>query len=351
MHKRVIEKVKISNFDALIVHNSTNINWMFNKDKYYIPSILLVTNKNISIFTRSRNIDGLQNYYPQQEIIFGSVEDIKAKCDDLNLTKIGLEGNYISINQFNSLVELFKNYEIVLTDDFIEDIRMIKTPVELEKITKAVSLSDECFLEFLNFLKCGITEIDAKNIFREIIFNKGADGLSFDILISSGKRSFLPHSISTKKVIQQGDLVLIDFGVILDGYCSDTTRTVAMGFATEKQKQLYRLVLKAQENALSKIQDGITLSEADSYGRSIIESEIYEGCFDYGLGHGVGRLVHEKPRMHPDKDDIMKAGMVVSVEPGIYIKGWGGIRIEDLLIVEKTAPGNILTKLPKTLII
>ena len=169
MYKRVIEKVKISDFDGLIVHNSTNINWMFNKDKYYIPSILLVTNENIFIFTRSRNIDGFQNYYPQQEIFFGSVEDIKAKCADLNLKKIGLEGNYLSINQFNSLVELFKNYELVLTDDFIEDLRMIKTPVEIEKIQKAVSLSDECFLEFLNFLKCGITEIDAKNIFREII--------------------------------------------------------------------------------------------------------------------------------------------------------------------------------------
>lgn len=351
MHKRVIEKVKNSNFDALIVHNSTNINWMFNKDKYYIPSILLVTSENIFIFTKSRNIDGLQEYYPQQEIIFGSVEDIKAKCDELNFNKIGLEGNSVSINQFNSIAELLKTYELVLTDDFIEDIRMIKTPVEIQKIQKAVSLSDKCFLEFLNFLKCGMTEIDAKNIFREIIFKKGADELSFDILISSGKRSFLPHSISTKKVIQQGDLVLIDFGVILDGYCSDTTRTVAMGFATDKQQQLYKLVLKAQENALSKIQAGVTLSEADSYARSIIESEINEGCFDYGLGHGVGRLVHEKPRMHPHKDEIMKEGMVVSVEPGIYIKGWGGIRIEDLLVVEKTAPGNVLTKLPKTLII
>jgi len=351
MYKRVIDKVKISDFDALIVHNPTNINWMFNKNNYYIPSILLVTSEIVYIFTKSRNIDNFRDLYPHQKVIFGALNELKAKCDELNFNKIGLEGNYLSINQFSAIKKSFDTYELDLTNDFIEDLRVIKTPEEIRKIQRAVNLSDECFLEFLNYLKHGITEIDAKNIFREIIFRRGADDLSFDILISSGERSFLPHSASTDKIINKGELILIDFGIVLDGYCSDTTRTVTIDYATDKQQQIYNLVLKAQTNALSKIKDGVSLSKADSFARTIITSEICKGCFDYGLGHGVGRLVHEKPRMHPEKDDLMKSGMVVSVEPGVYIKGWGGIRIEDLLVVEKKAPGHNLTSAPKKLII
>jgi Xaa-Pro aminopeptidase len=152
-------------------------------------------------------------------------------------------------------------------------------------------------------------------------------------------------------VIKQGELILIDFGVVLDGYCSDTTRTVAIGFASDKQKNIYNIVFEAQKNALRKIKAGVTLNEADSFARSVIKLNLDEGCFDYGLGHGVGRVVHEKPRMHPDKHQIMNSGMVVSVEPGVYIKDWGGIRIEDLLVVKDDAPGEILTKAPKQLII
>jgi Xaa-Pro aminopeptidase len=351
MYKRVIKKVKKSNFDALIIHNPININWMCNLNNYYIPSILLATNKRIFIFTQSRNIDAFRSIYPQHEIIYGTINDLYKKCENLNLNRIGVEGNFISTIQYKILANLFNKFELILTDDFIEDLRMIKTSEEIRKIQRAVSLSDDCFIEFLNYLKHDITEIEAKNIFREIIFKKGADDLSFDILISSGPRSFLPHSASTNKVIKQGELILIDFGVVLDGYCSDTTRTVAIGFASDKQKNIYNIVLEAQKNALRKIKAGVTLNEADSFARSVIKLNLDEGCFDYGLGHGVGRVVHEKPRMHPDKHQIMNSGMVVSVEPGVYIKDWGGIRIEDLLVVKDNAPGEILTKAPKQLII
>lgn len=347
MHQRVMDKVRDSDLDALIIHNPTNINWMCHVNQYYISSLLLVTDSKLYIFTKSRNRDAFKEMYPNHEIHFGQIAELKVKCEELKIKRIGLEGNYLSRNECHSLEALFKNFEIVYTNDFVEDLRMIKTPDEIEKLQRAVSLSDGCYIEFLNHLKPGLTEIQAKNIFRHIFFDRGAEDLSFDILISSGERSFLPHSAATDKVIQQGELVLMDFGIVLGGYCSDTTRTIAMGHATDKQHELYSLVLEAQTNAIVHIREGITLSQADAFARSIIESKVAVGCYDYGLGHGIGRTVHEKPRMHPDGQEIMKKGMVVSVEPGIYIKGWGGIRIEDLLVVDEGRQGRNLTKSPK----
>lgn len=351
MHKRVMEKVKESGLQAMIIHNQNNINWMCHVNNYYLPSILLVTDKKIYIFTKSRNIEAFRQMYPEHEVSFGSIDAIKLKCEELKIRKIGFEGNFLSRNDSVSLEELFKDFEIKYENDFVEDIRMIKTMDEIEKLQRAVTLSDDCYIEFLNFLKPGLTEIQAKNILRQIFFERGAEDLSFDILISSGERSFLPHSAATDKVIQAGELVLMDFGIVFDGYCSDTTRTVVMGSATDKQLELYELVLKAQENALLSIREGVTLSQADSYARSVIEAKLEIGCFDYGLGHGIGRMVHEKPRMHPEHQQLMKKGMVVSVEPGIYIKGWGGIRIEDLLVVDKEQPGRNLTNSPKDFIL
>jgi Xaa-Pro aminopeptidase len=351
MHKRVMEKVRSNDLDAFIIHNPTNINWMCHVNHYYLPSILLVTDNKMYIYTKSRNIDAFKDMYPEHEVHFGQIAELKAKCVELKINRIGLEGNYLSKNDCDSLEELFKSFEIIYMHDFVEDLRMIKTNDEIEKLQRAVSLSDACYVEFLNHLKPGLTEIQAKNILRRIFFDRGAEDLSFDILISSGDRSFLPHSAATDKVIQQGELVLMDFGIVLDGYCSDTTRTIAMGYATDKQQELYNLVLEAQNSALLNIREGITLSEADAFARSMIESKLEVGCFDYGLGHGIGRSVHEKPRMHPDRQEIMKKGMVVSVEPGIYIKGWGGIRIEDVLVVDQGRQGRNLTKSPKELVL
>lgn len=347
MYKRVLKKINDSDIDAYLIQNEANRNWLCNKGNYYFPGVILVTKEELFIFTESRNIEAFKKLYSEFTVILGNLEEVKKTCKDLNIKTLGFESNTVSFSSYIKLKGLMDNLELISLSDFIEDIRMIKTDKEIELLQEAVKVSDKSYLEFLNYLKIGLTEIEAKNIFRNILFKNGADDLSFDILLSSGKDTFIPHSTSTDKKIQFGDLVLMDFGVVLNGYCSDTTRTVVMGDATDKQRELYNLVLRAQENALNSIKEGITLKEADEFARKIIQDNISSGCYDYGLGHGIGRIVHEKPRMHPNDNNIMKANTAVSVEPGIYIKGWGGIRIEDVMVVGKESPGRILTTCTK----
>jgi len=351
MYRRVMKKVSEFNIDAYLVINESNRNWLCSKGNYFLPGILLVTQEEIYLVTPSRNINFFKKTYCEYNVLSGDINTIFEICKEKKINKIGFESNHISKDDYDIIKDKLPKAELISLPDFIENLRMIKTASEIELIQEAVKLSDKGFTEFLNHIKIGMTERHARNIFNDILMGLGADGFSFDTLLSSGIRCFLPHCMPSEKFIENGEFVLIDFGITLNGYCSDTTRTIVMGHADEKQKQIYNLVLSAQENALKKIKAGLTMSEADSFARNIIMSEIDNGCFDYGLGHGIGMAVHEKPRMHPKSiDEIIQENTVVSVEPGIYIEGWGGVRIEDLLVVGKECNGRNLTKCTKELL-
>lgn len=350
MFNRILDKIKDYDIDGYLIKEQNNVKWLCNRNNYCLPAIIIITQSDVYIVTKSRNINAFKKIYSEYNVIFGDMKTIEKICSDLEIKRLGFESNHVSFDEYNNYKELMYKLKMIPLPDFIEDLRMIKTKEEIEKLQSATSLSDNCYNEFLNHLKVGITEIEAKNIFRSIFFKNGAEDLSFDILLSSGSNCFLPHSASTDKVIEKGDLILMDFGIVLNGYCSDTTRTVVMGNADEKQSQMYELVLKAQLNALNNIKAGISLRQADAFARDIISKEIHTGCYDYGLGHGIGVTVHEKPRIHPSSEGLLKANTVVSVEPGIYIEGWGGIRIEDLLVIGENNPGKNLTKCTKEFI-
>ncbi|HZK55123.1 MAG TPA: Xaa-Pro peptidase family protein [Desulfosporosinus sp.] len=351
MYQRVIEKVKENHIDAYLIQDDMNKNWLCNIDNYSLPGIILVTTEDVYLVTPSRNIEAFRKMYSDYHVLSGDINTIFNICKEKGISTIGFESNLMSVDQLKQIEKANPNLTMRDMPDFIEDLRMIKTPEEIELIQEAVALSDNAYLKFLDCLKIGMTEREAKTKFYDIIMQMGADRLSFDTLLSSGKRCFLPHSASTDKVIEKGDLVLMDFGIVLNGYCSDTTRTVVMGEADGRQKEMYNLVLVAQENALKNIKAGITARQGDAFARDIITEGIPIGCFDYGLGHGIGMSVHEKPRMHPNNEYLLYENTVMSIEPGIYIEGWGGIRIEDLLVIKKDNPGRNLTKCPKELII
>ena len=348
MFRRVIDKVAKCGIDGYLVQHPDNMKWLCNKSNYFVPGTMLITGDEVFLITKSRNISALKQVFSDYRVLFGDVELLTKLCSEKRVKTIGFESNRMSVAAFDNLRSSVDT-EWVPLPDFVEDLRMIKTAEELDKIREAVEVADKAYVEFLNHLRVGLTEIEAKNIFRSLFFKHGADDLSFDILLSSGKRTFLPHSVSTGKEIAKGDLVLMDFGVVVNGYCSDTTRTVVMGSATEKQRELYDLVLRAQEKALGSIRAGMTTKEADAYAREVIMSECSNGCYDYGLGHGIGMTVHEKPRMSPHSEYVLEENTVVSVEPGVYLENWGGIRIEDLLVIGKTNPGSNLTGCTKEL--
>ncbi len=349
MYERVIAEIARRPLDGFLITNPESVKWICNKTNDFWPAVILVAQSRLHIFTKSRNLEAIREIYPEHSFFPGGLEEVYATCKRLHLERIGIEANYVTMIDLDGLRSVLRGLEIVSVRDCIEDLRAIKTKEEIHLIQEAVLLSDRCYLEFLNHLRSGITEIEAKNIFRQIIFDRGAQDLSFDILISSGSRTFLPHAVSTNKEISHGDLVLMDFGVVLANYRSDTTRTVVMGEADEMQMELYEIVLEAQTNALGLLREGLTMSEADALARNTILAKTDYGCYDSGLGHGIGRQNHDpKPRMRPDDHHhVLKENMVVTVEPGIYRRGWGGIRIEDILVVGKESPGQILTTCPK----
>jgi len=353
VYKRLQKKLAEFELDAFLVTEATNVNWLCHKGNYFLPANLLITSDKVWLATTSRNFPAFETMYPEYRLIRGSLETLLGIAKELKLRKIGFESHRMAWQQAQKIMKGFPEQVWVRCTDFIEDLRLVKTIDEIELIAEATAMADRAYLEFLNHLKIGMTEKEAKALFVNLLYQQGADHLSFDLLLASGKRCFLPHSQPTDKIIQHGDFVLMDFGIIYNGYCSDTTRTVVMGEATERQEYVYNKVLQSQIHALEHIKAGMTAHDCDALARELLikDADLKPYCFDYGLGHGLGMTVHEKPRFKPNSNYIMKTSTVMSVEPGIYIPDWGGIRIEDLLVVGPEAPGRNLTHAPKELIV
>lgn len=262
---------------------------------------------------------------------------------------LGFESRAISHEQFLRYVEVLE-VELQRTTDLIEGLRVIKEQEEIEKIRKAVEITDAAFAHILDFIKPGVTE---REIALELEFYQkrmGGEKNAFDFIVASGQRSALPHGVASEKVIEKGDFVTLDFGVFYQGYCSDLTRTVVVGEPDEKQREVYELVLKAQLAVIENVKAGMSCKEVDEIARGIIGEAGYRENFGHGLGHGIGLEIHEGPRVSFTSETILQTGMVMTNEPGIYIPGWGGVRIEDdLLITEEGC--EVLNKAPKELII
>jgi Xaa-Pro aminopeptidase len=263
--------------------------------------------------------------------------------------RLGFETYHISHFAFEKLEKVFPKSELVPTENWVEEIRMVKDKDEIDLIKKSQAITDEVFQEILPFIKPGRRERDIAAEVEYLMRRKGASGTSFDTICASGKRAALPHARAGSKVIRNGDFVTLDMGAIYEGYCSDMTRTVVVGKATPSQKKIYRLVLKAQEAGVRSCKPSRRCSEVDKRTRRIIEKEGYGKAFGHGTGHGVGLEVHELPGLYSRSNEILKRKMVVTVEPGIYLPGKWGVRIEDMILIQNGGYEN-LSKSPKELI-
>lgn len=268
----------------------------------------------------------------------------------LKKKKVGFLDKKVTVKEFEKMKEKLSGVEFTGVSEAIEQVRRIKDETEVKKIRRAAQIADSAFSHILKYVKKGVSEREIGIELEFFMRRQGAEGISFETIVASGKRSAMPHGVASEKIIENGDFVTLDYGCVYDGYVSDMTRTVAVGEADKKQREIYNIVLKAQKAALAAIAQGKKASDIDKIARSKIFDEGYGKNFGHGLGHSLGLYVHEAPSLSPKSDAILKSGMLMTVEPGIYVENFGGVRIEDLVLITDGGCENF-TSSPKELII
>ncbi|RLC77382.1 MAG: Xaa-Pro dipeptidase [Chloroflexi bacterium] len=311
--------------------------------------VLLITPDFALIATDFRYFEQVGRECPQFELvkIEGKFTEVLPEMlADAGVKRLGFESEHLTVAQYEEWQRAAKGVEWVPTRGLVEKIRMVKTPEEVEAIRKAVALADEAFAHICECIHPGMTEKEAAWELEVYMRTHGAQKLAFDIIVASGPNGAMPHAKATDKPIEEGEPIVMDLGCVVNGYCSDLTRTIVLGSPDERFREIYEIVLRAQEEAERRIKAGISGREADAIARQVIDEAGYGDKFGHNLGHGVGLAVHEKPAVGRLSEDTLEAGCIITVEPGIYIPGWGGIRIEDMVLVKEEGT-EVLTQAPK----
>jgi Xaa-Pro aminopeptidase len=338
-----------NSYDAFMVSNDVNRRYLSGFDGS--AGTLLISQEKAYLVTDFR--------YIEQATVQAEDFEVKKRGDDLHQSmaqllaecgwsKIAFESKQVSYAEYIEMKDKL-GVELIPLDGAVEKLRMIKNKGELEILRSGAHELDNAFSYICTRLRPGVTE---KEIDLELEFylrRNGAEAASFRFIVASGERGALPHGAATTKQLAHGELVTIDFGAVYNGYATDMTRTVAIGSTDQRQREIYGIVEKARSAAAAFVKPGIKANEADQVARDIIEKAGYGSYFGHGLGHGVGLETHEQPTLNPRSTTVLEPGMVVTVEPGIYLPGWGGVRIEDMVLV--TADGaELLTRSPRELI-
>lgn len=334
--------------DACLILNPANLFYFSDYDN--ADAIIIASPEGAFYITDSRYKEEAQEIIRDMEVVScaaGSLFDTAKKYLP-SAKRVGYEKASISYANYLNLEKL--QCKLVDISRDISALRMIKSPREIEKIKQAQSITDKVFELILEHITIGISERDLASKLESLLFDCGADSLAFSSIVAAGRNTSKPHAHRTDYVLKKGDLVTLDFGAKLNGYCSDMTRTVALGNPSEKIKTMYGLVLEAQTRALANITPNISGAAADAYAREVFEQQDCDKFFTHSLGHGLGIEVHEEPRLSQKSKDILLENMVFSIEPGLYFENEFGIRIEDLAVLGENGIIN-LTKSTKELII
>jgi Xaa-Pro aminopeptidase len=267
----------------------------------------------------------------------GLVASLQKLLQKLGIKSLGFESDYILYSTFNRLDKMARKLRVkmVSLDGLVEALRVIKTEEEIEKIRTSVRLNEEVFQKIFTQIQPGMSEREIALAVEREMMERGADSPSFETIAAFGENAAKPHAIPSEKLLKPGETVLIDMGLVLDGYCSDMTRTFVVGKPDKIFADRLRIVRRAQQEAIKVIRDGITCREVDRAARRVIRDAGYGGFFGHALGHGVGLEVHEEPRLGSTSRKKLRTGMIVTVEPGIYLPDWGGIRLENMVVVRE----------------
>ncbi|MDF9408936.1 Xaa-Pro peptidase family protein [Pelotomaculum isophthalicicum JI] len=341
------ELLAAAQIEALYVTNPEN--------RYYLSGFtgtdgaLLVCRDKTFLLTDFRYLEQAKDESPGMTII--EVKDSYAEAlasilAENKISSLGCEGEHLAYNQFLMLKDKLVNLEIKEKSGLVEKLRLTKYDDEIKNIAEAVRLAEQAFEKVLPIIKPGVSEREVALQLEYSMRCMGADGAAFDIIVASGPRSALPHGVASTRKLREGDLVTLDFGAVYHGYHSDITRTVVIGEPGPKQQEIYYIVLEAQMRAIEAIRSGRRASDVDRIARDVIAAKGYGERFGHGTGHGLGLSIHENPRLSSKDDTVLRQGMIVTVEPGIYLPDWGGVRIEDTVVVEESGC-KVLTGIPK----
>lgn len=341
--------------EGLLITNQKNIGYLcgfFNSE-----GVMLVTTEKTLLLVDFRYIEAAKKKSSCCEVICISRlgADLLKILKDNSVNKLYFEASDITVARFNSFKSLFDENQIECDisstlDKAISNLRIIKDETEIEKIHKAQQITEKAYNEVLNFLKAGVSEKEIAARLEFLMKMDGAEDISFDLITITGKKTSLPHGVPSDDIVKGGDFFTFDIGAVFEGYHSDTTRTVAIGYATDEMQEIYNIVLKAQLAALEKIKVGVLCSEVDKAARDIIDNAGYGKYFGHSTGHGVGLDIHEAPNVSPKSDFTLQKGMIITDEPGIYLPEKFGVRIEDMVCVTEKGCKNFVS-LPKELII
>ena len=339
-HKRLDAMIVLSDFNRRYLSGFTGTS----------GALIITHNKNYLV-ADFRYIEQATKQAPEFEIINrqnGLITEIKNILEQAQLSNIGFEGHQIS---YDTYVELNKGMiTLISISDSIDKIREVKSEEEIKLIRKAAEIVDKTYDYILTVVKVGMSEREIKALLESKMLELGADGPSFDTIVASGYRGALPHGVASDKLIEKGDMITLDFGAYYRGYCSDITRTFAIREPDPKMKEIYNIVLSSQIKAIDEIRPGMTVQEADALSRDYIDAHGYGQEFGHSLGHGIGLDIHEGPLLSKNSTGELQVNNCVTIEPGIYVDGLGGVRIEDDILITENGC-DVFTKCTKDLII
>ena len=337
--QKVRRKLDENNLDGIFITQAEN--------RYYLSNFLgtagylLITRQAAVLATDFRYIEqaGIQSpEYRVFQITGSSLDWFVQLVAELKIKRLGFESGSVTFafhgKLFGALNKVQSKFELIPLEGAVESIRMIKEPGEIELITKAAEISDKAMEHIRETIHIDMTEKEVAWEIEKFMREKGSQSLPFEAIVASGPNAALPHHRPSEHRIRHGEPIVIDIGARVGGYCSDLTRTICLGQHDTQFNQVYGTVLKAQLAAIAMIHEGTSGSEADSSARNVIADAGFGQAFGHSLGHGVGLNEHEQPRLGTNSTDTLVSGMVFTIEPGIYLTGWGGVRIEDLVLLE-----------------
>jgi Xaa-Pro aminopeptidase len=350
--QKLRQKMAERGLDALLISQNENRYYLsgFNGEGY-----LLVTAQDTVLMTDFRYTEQAEREATDFRVfqITGDLSNwFPAVVANLNGAKLGFEAANVTVYLHSRFADALTGarlkINLVPVEGIVESLRVIKEPAEIELITKTSRLTDRAFEYINNNIHTGMSERDAAWLIEKFMRENGSDGIAFEVIVAGGANGAMAHHRPSDELLMPGAAIVMDFGARYQGYCSDLTRTITIGAHTGEFAKRYEIVLKAQLEALDKIKAGMTGKQADAIARDSLKQAGFGEAFGHGLGHGVGLAIHESPRVGPRSTDVLENGMVFSIEPGIYLTGWGGIRIEDTVIMEN---GRVkkLTLSPKVL--